>query len=130
MLVELSSSSTSTNNVQAMSQSKKLYEQEFEKPFIAETQNYYRLESNHYITGSSCYAYLQRAKQRLNEELDRLLNYLDPSSERLLISTFMKEYIENHSHTLIMMENSGLISMIKNEKYDELALMYELFSKV
>jgi hypothetical protein len=29
-----------------------------------------------------------------------------------------------------MMENSGLISMIKNEKYDELALMYELFSKV
>ena len=103
MLVELSSSSTSTNNVQAMSQSKKLYEQEFEKPFIAETQNYYRLESNHYITGSSCYAYLQRAKQRLNEELDRLLNYLDPSSERLLISTFMKEYVENHSHTLIMM---------------------------
>jgi hypothetical protein len=28
------------------------------------------------------------------------------------------------------MENSGLIAMIKNEKYDEIALMYELFSKV
>lgn len=42
----------------------------------------------------------------------------------------MKEYIENHASTLIMMENSGLISMIKNEKYDELSLMYELFSKV
>jgi cullin 3 len=113
-----------------MSLSKKLYEQEFERAFIAETQNYYRLESNLYITGSSCYAYLQRAKQRLNEELDRLLNYLDPSTERLLISTFMKEYIENHSQSLIMMENSGMISMIKNEKYDELSLMYELFSKV
>ena len=58
------------------------------------------------------------------------MNYLDPSTERLLISTFMKEYIENHSLTLIMMENSGLISMIKNEKFDELSLMYELFSKV
>jgi cullin 3 len=42
----------------------------------------------------------------------------------------MKEYIENHASTLILMENSGLISMIKNEKYDELSLMYELFSKV
>ena len=83
-----------------MSLSKKLYEQEFERPFIAETQNYYRLESNHYITGSSCFAYLQRAKQRLNEELDRLLNYLDPSTERLLISTFMKEYIENRREAL------------------------------
>ena len=113
-----------------MSLSKKLYELEFERSFIAETQNYYRLESNLYITDSSCFAYLQRAKQRLNEELDRLLNYLDPSTERLLISTFMKEYIENHAQTLIMMENSGMISMIKNEKYDELSLMYELFSKV
>jgi cullin 3 len=28
------------------------------------------------------------------------------------------------------MDNSGLVSMIRNEKYDELALMYELFSKV
>ena len=95
MLVELSSGSSS--NSQIVSTSKKLYEHEFEKPFIVETQNYYRQESNHYITGTSCYAYLQRAKQRLNEELDRLLNYLDSSSERLLISTFLKEYVETHA---------------------------------
>jgi cullin 3 len=59
-----------------------------------------------------------------------VLNYLDYSSERLLISTFLKEYIENHAQTLISMENSGLVAMIKNEKYDEIGLMYELFSKV
>jgi cullin 3 len=28
------------------------------------------------------------------------------------------------------MDNSGLVSMIKNEKYEELGLMYELFSKI
>ena len=109
---------------------KKLYEHEFERPFITETQNYYKIESNHYITGSSCYAYLCRAKQRLSEELHRLLNYLDSSSERILISTFLKEYVENHAQTLISMDNSGLVSMIKNEKYDELGLLYELFSKI
>lgn len=59
--------------------------------------SYYRIESNHYITGASCYTYLCRAKQRLTEELDRLLNYLDASSERLLINTFLKEYIDNHA---------------------------------
>jgi cullin 3 len=58
------------------------------------------------------------------------MNYLDASTEKVLISTFLKEYIENHALTLIQMENSGLISMIRNEKYDELALMFELFSKV
>lgn len=113
-----------------MPASKKLYEHEFERPFIAETQNYYRLESNQHITSSSCYAYLERAKRRLTEELDRLLKYLDSSSERLLISTFLREYIENHALTLITMENSGLVPMIRNEKHEELALMFELFSKV
>ena len=42
----------------------------------------------------------------------------------------MKEYVENHALKLIQMENSGLISMIKNEKYEEISLMHELFSKV
>lgn len=81
--------------------SKKIYENEFEKLFIAETQSYYKIESNQYITKHSCYAYLQKAKQRLNEELDRILNYLDASSEKLLIQTFLKEFIENHATTLI-----------------------------
>lgn len=46
------------------------------------------------------------------------------------MSTFLKEYIEAHAKTLILMENSGLVHMIKNEKYDEIALMHDLFSKV
>jgi cullin 3 len=69
--------------------SKKIYENEFEKIFIHESQNYYRMESNQFITDNSCYSYLQKAKQRLNEELDRLLNYLDSSSEKILIKTFL-----------------------------------------
>ena len=76
MLVELSSGSSSAvtssgftgpissgaGSSQNAAISKKLYEHEFERPFIAETLNYYRIESNNFITSSSCYAYLQRAK--------------------------------------------------------------------
>lgn len=77
--------------------SKKIYEQEFERVLVQESQNYFRLESNQFITDNSCFAYLQKAKQRLNEELERLLNYLDSSSEKILIKTFLQEYIENHA---------------------------------
>ena len=69
--------------------SKKIYEQEFEKLFIQETQNYYKVESNSLITNNSCYQYLQKAQQRLNEELERSLNYLDSSSEKVLIQTYL-----------------------------------------
>ena len=73
--------------------SKKIYESEFEKVFIQETENYYKVESNQLITNNSCFAYLQKAQLRLNEELDRCLNYLDGSSEKILIKTFLQEYI-------------------------------------
>ena len=59
-----------------------------------------------------------------------MLNYLDSSSQTILIQTFLKEYIEVHSLTLITMENSGIVHMIKNEKYEEIALMHDLFSRV
>lgn len=59
-----------------------------------------------------------------------MLNYLDTSSERILIQTFLKEYVENHALTLITMENSGLIHMIRNDKFQEIELMHNLFSRV
>lgn len=40
------------------------------------------------------------------------------------------EYIHHHSSTLLNMENSGLNYMIRNDKYEEISLMHELFSKV
>jgi hypothetical protein len=93
---------------------KKIYESEFEKKFIEETQHYYRNESNTLITSLSCYAYLVKARERLNEELDRVFNYLDSSTEKILMQTFCKEYIENHAATLVSMDSSGLVHMIKN----------------
>ena len=65
--------------------SKKVYEVEFERPFIKQTEIYYKQESNKLIVDSSCDDFLHIAKKRLNEEFDRLLNYLDSSSEAKLI---------------------------------------------
>lgn len=70
------------------------------------------------------------ARKRHQEELERVLSYLDSSTERILIPTLLKEYIEQHASALVNMEHSGFIHMVRNEKYDEIHLMHELFSKV
>ena len=49
-------------------QSRKIYEQEFESALIAQTRDYYRNESNNFITQNSCNSYLAKANARLNEE--------------------------------------------------------------
>jgi cullin 3 len=46
-----------------------------------------------------------------------------------LLNEFLREYIETHAQTLLTMENSGLIQMIKQEKYDEIKLMFSLFKR-
>lgn len=74
--------------------------------------------------------FLQKAKERLNQELDRLLNYLDESTESKLIATFLDQYVAAHATTLLINEGSGLVHMIKHQKYGDLALMYEMFARV
>ena len=110
--------------------SKKIYEVEFERIFLQETRNYYREESNHLIVQLSCYQFIQKAQTRLREELNRLLYYLDSSSENALINTFLDEFIQTHAATLLDMENSGLVAMLREGKIEEIELMFDLFSKV
>lgn len=96
-------------------QSKRIYEQEFEAVLVQQTRDYYRNESNQLITQNSCNSYLMKANLRLNEEQDRVNSYLHQSSHDKIISEFLKEYIENHAQTLLKMENSGIIQMLKND---------------
>jgi cullin 3 len=84
-------------------QSKKIYEQEFETALISQTRDYYRNESNNFITQNSCNAYLAKANARLNEEQDRVNSYLHHSSQDKILNEFLKEYIENHAKTLLKM---------------------------
>jgi hypothetical protein len=56
------------------------------------------MESNRLIMDTSCSGYLQKAHQRLQEEYERVANYLASSSEPKLIETFLKEYVgEKHA---------------------------------
>lgn len=110
-------------------QSRRIYEQEFESVLIQHTRDYYRNESNLYITQNSCNAYLLKASKRLNEEQDRVNSYLHPSSHDKIINEFLKEYIEAHALTLLRMDNSGLIQTLQEDKFHDIKLMYSLFKR-
>lgn len=116
--------------IEVCKNSRKLYEQEFEKVLLQETADYYKLESQQLITDSSCASFLEKAHRRLMQEQERAATYLDSSTEPKLISTFLNEYIgDAHSQTLLTMESSGLVHMIRNNNMDELGLVYNMFSR-
>ena len=46
------------------------------------------------------------------------------------MSVLEEELICKHMKTVVEMENSGVVHMLKNDKTQDLACMYKLFSRV
>ncbi|MFS7956027.1 putative cullin protein, neddylation [Helianthus anomalus] len=107
-----------------------VYQQDFEKPFLDVSGNFYRSESQQFIECCDCGNYLKKAEKRLNEEIERVSNYLDAQSEVKITNVVEKEMIESQMTRLVHMENSGLVNMIVDDKYDDLGRIYNLFRRV
>ncbi|KYQ93604.1 cullin C [Tieghemostelium lacteum] len=110
--------------------SKTVYVEDFEKPLLSTTSSFYQGESQAFITTCSCPDYMKKVEICLKEELERVSHYLDSSSEVKLKEVCERQLITNHMKTLIEMENSGLISMLKDDKVEDLKRMYNLFNRV
>ncbi|PNX86115.1 cullin-3a-like protein, partial [Trifolium pratense] len=106
-----------------------VYEKNFRKPFLADFEDFYGSESRELINSVDCRDYLMEAERRINEEWERVSDYLDPSCESKIISVVVKQMIENHMQTLVYMENSGLVNMLMDDKFEDLKRMYNLFSR-
>ncbi|XP_019185705.1 PREDICTED: cullin-3A-like [Ipomoea nil] len=107
-----------------------VYQEDFEKPLLEVSGDFYRVESQQFIESCDCGDYLRKAEKRLNEEIERVSHYLDVRSEANITKVVEKEMIESHMYRLVHMENSGLVNMILDDKYDDLGRMYNLFRRV
>ncbi|CAA0834686.1 Cullin-3A [Striga hermonthica] len=107
-----------------------VYQEDFERPFLDVSADFYRAESQEFIECSDCGGYLKKAERRLIEEIDRVSHYLDERSEPKITNVVEKEMIANHMLRLVHMENSGLVKMLLDDKIEDLRRMYILFRRV
>ncbi|XP_022258155.1 cullin-3-A-like isoform X2 [Limulus polyphemus] len=107
-----------------------IYEEDFEKPFLAQSAEFYRMESQEFLAENSASVYIYKVEQRINEEAERAKHYLDESTEEKIVQVVEKELITEHMKTIVEMENSGVVHMLKNQKTEDLGRMYKIFSRV
>ncbi|KAL0364026.1 UNVERIFIED_CONTAM: Cullin-3A [Sesamum angustifolium] len=107
-----------------------VYQEDFEKPFLEVSAEFYRAESLEFIECSDCGDYLKKAERRLNEEIERVSHYLDAKTEVKITNVVEKEMIANHMPRLVHMENSGLVKMLLDDKFEDLGRIYNLFRRV
>ncbi|KAH3761929.1 cullin C [Pelomyxa schiedti] len=107
-----------------------VYEKDFEQPFLEATADFYKVESQEFITSNNCSDYLKKAEHRIREEMDRVAQYLDNLTQVKLMQVVEQHLLTAHMRTLLETENSGLVYMLKNDKIDDLQRMYSLLSRV
>eukprot|EP01012_Entosiphon_sulcatum_P037927 TRINITY_DN4889_c0_g1_i1.p1 TRINITY_DN4889_c0_g1~~TRINITY_DN4889_c0_g1_i1.p1 ORF type:complete len:769 (-),score=186.60 TRINITY_DN4889_c0_g1_i1:539-2845(-) len=107
-----------------------VYEKDFETPFLERTAAFYRRESARWIAEDSATEYMRKAEERLAQEHARAQNYLNPTSEQNLIRTVEVELLTQHQKVLVEMENSGIVALLRDQKLEDLARAYRLFSRI
>uniref|UniRef100_T1KLS9 Cullin family profile domain-containing protein n=2 Tax=Tetranychus urticae TaxID=32264 RepID=T1KLS9_TETUR len=110
--------------------SRSVYEEDFERPFLAQSAEFYQLESQKFLAENSASVYIRKVEQRINEEAERAKHYLDESTEAQIVAVVEEELISKHMKTIVEMENSGVVHMLKNQKTQDLACMYNLLRRV
>ncbi|XP_018577843.1 cullin-3 [Anoplophora glabripennis] len=110
--------------------SRSVYEEDFERPFLQQSAEFYKVESQRFLAENSASVYIKKVEARINEESDRAKHYLDESTEPRIVEVVEEELIKKHMKTIVEMENSGVVHMLKHQKTEDLACMYKLFGRV
>lgn len=72
-------------------QTRDVYQHDFEKEFLKETQQFYSVEGMQNIASDTCADYLVKVERRLTDERARAQHYLDDSTEPKLMRLVEKE---------------------------------------
>ncbi|VDO09138.1 unnamed protein product [Rodentolepis nana] len=108
-----------------------VYTEDFEQPFLQQTQEFYVAESEAFLAQNpSAILYINKVEQRIEEEMARVYHYLDESTGPKLVKVLEQELISRHINTIVNTDNCGLTYLLANERYSDVTTMFKVLSRV
>ncbi|XP_007507205.2 cullin-4B isoform X2 [Monodelphis domestica] len=104
-----------------------IYQDSFEQKFLEETNRLYSAEGQRLMQEREVPEYLHHVNRRLEEEADRLITYLDLSTQKPLIATVEKQLLGEHLTAILQ---KGLNHLLDENRIQDLSLLYQLFTRV
>ncbi|KAL2154513.1 hypothetical protein VTH82DRAFT_3189 [Thermothelomyces myriococcoides] len=108
----------------------KLYLTVFEPRFLSASRDFYKNECEKLLREGNASAWLRHTQRRLREERDRCETTLSILTTDQIASVVEQELIVAKLNDFLTMEGSGMKSMIDNDRYEDLSILYQLVSRV
>ncbi|XP_009274422.1 PREDICTED: cullin-4A [Aptenodytes forsteri] len=104
-----------------------VYKESFEQRFLEETNCLYAAEGQRLMQEREVPEYLHHVNKRLEEEGDRVITYLDHSTQKPLIACVEKQLLGEHLKAILQ---KGLDNLLDENRISDLTQTYQLFSRV
>ncbi|XP_050500268.1 cullin-4B-like [Diabrotica virgifera virgifera] len=104
-----------------------IYDNIFEQKFLQSTEHFYAAEGQKLIQDLEVSNYLTYVDKRIKEEKERVINYLNSSTEFELIHIVQKQLLGEH---VIIILQKGLDQLLNENKIHDLSLLYQLLGHV
>ncbi|NXL34183.1 CUL4A protein, partial [Glaucidium brasilianum] len=129
LLSMLSDLQASTANFikKTMFRNRQVYKESFEQRFLEETNCLYAAEGQRLMQEREVPEYLHHVNKRLEEEGDRVITYLDHSTQKPLIACVEKQLLGEHLSAILQ---KGLDNLLDENRISDLTQTYQLFSRV
>jgi len=111
-------------------ENERLYLTVFEPIFLNASRAFYQRECMTLLRESDASTWLRQTQRRLIEEADRCRTTISPLTDGKIAEVIEKEMIESHLQEFIRLEGSGVKAMIINDRFDDLALLYQNISRI
>ena len=72
-----------------------VYEEDFENHFLRQSAEFYKVESQNFLAENSASVYIHKVEQRIGEERERALHYLDKGTEARIVDVSSLEFIKD-----------------------------------
>lgn len=103
-----------------------VYKKIFEDEFLLQTNVFYKEEAETVIKSSSASDYVKKVMTRLDEEDKRTRQFLDPVSCEPVKKVVIEVMVKNCAAEIVDMQGSGVVSLIENDRIEDLKRMHQL----
>ncbi|KAF1752597.1 hypothetical protein GCK72_019152 [Caenorhabditis remanei] len=111
--------------------SRRVYEEEFERPLLKETSDYYRDVCKNWLSGDNdaCF-YLAQVEGAIKDETSRASRYLDKPTETKILQVMDDVMVAEHITTIVYMPNGGVKFMLEHKRVDDLTRIFRIFKRI